>query len=287
MSEDRIHRISSGDGTEIAARVHGHGPPLVFVHGGLGDDHVGWATVVPWLTGQFTCYTMSTRGRGLSEHSTDFSPERVVQDVVAVVESLGEPAGLVGHINADWPAASGRCGPGRGVSDHDPVSLRLRLSPGRAPARAARPLGQPAVAMAPEGLGPLRGEVHRLRRCEPDRCAPGDESLVVHAHRRRRVGVGLGLARGRDREQPLWAAVRQDVWRTASGEQGRGGSLTPVVVAWTGREPERTQQTRPPARSGACATRRRVTSRHRDLLTRQGTGARHRATGRQVGPGAG
>ena len=97
MHEDRIHRTSSDDGTEIAARVHGHGPPLVFVHGGLGDDHLGWPTVVPWLADQFTCYTMSTRGRGLSGHSTDFSPGRVVQDVVAVVESLGEPVGLVGH----------------------------------------------------------------------------------------------------------------------------------------------------------------------------------------------
>lgn len=97
MTEDRIHRTRSDDGTEIAARVHGDGPPLVFVHGGLGDDHLGWSSVVPWLTDQFTCYTMSTRGRGLSGHSTDFSPDRIVQDIIAVVESLGEPAGLVGH----------------------------------------------------------------------------------------------------------------------------------------------------------------------------------------------
>ncbi len=37
MNESRTHRAISDDGTEIARRVQGQGPPLVLVHRGLGD----------------------------------------------------------------------------------------------------------------------------------------------------------------------------------------------------------------------------------------------------------
>jgi pimeloyl-ACP methyl ester carboxylesterase len=98
MNEHRIHRVVSSDGTEIAGRVHGQGPPLVLVHGGLGDD-TGWSELLPYLTEHFVCYSMTTRGRGLSAApaDTDYSLERLVQDVAAFAASVGEPVGLVGH----------------------------------------------------------------------------------------------------------------------------------------------------------------------------------------------
>jgi pimeloyl-ACP methyl ester carboxylesterase len=98
LNDDRTHRAVSDDGTEIAGRVYGHGPPLVLVHGGLGDD-LSWGPLVPYLTDYFSCYTMSTRGRGLSVEPSepDYSLERLVQDVVSFVESVGEPVGLVGY----------------------------------------------------------------------------------------------------------------------------------------------------------------------------------------------
>lgn len=37
MGEDRIHQVASDDGTEIAARVHARGPPLILVHDALSD----------------------------------------------------------------------------------------------------------------------------------------------------------------------------------------------------------------------------------------------------------
>lgn len=92
----RIHRAVSDDGTEIAGRVHGEGPPLVLVPGAMGDGEFVWDPLLPSLTDRFTCYTMSVRSRGLSGHDTDLSTERRIQDVVAFVESVGEPVGLLG-----------------------------------------------------------------------------------------------------------------------------------------------------------------------------------------------
>ena len=94
--ETRIHRAVSDDGTEIAGRVHGDGPSLVLVPGAMGDGEFVWDPLLPSLTDRFTCYTMSVRSRGLSGHSTDLSTERRIADVVAFVESIGEPAGLLG-----------------------------------------------------------------------------------------------------------------------------------------------------------------------------------------------
>ncbi|MDG5760906.1 alpha/beta hydrolase [Natronococcus sp. A-GB1] len=93
---EKIHRAVSDDGTEIAGRVHGEGPPLVLVPGAMSDGETVWEPLLPFLTDRFTCYAMSTRNRGLSGQSTDHSPERLVQDVTAFAESIGEPVGLMG-----------------------------------------------------------------------------------------------------------------------------------------------------------------------------------------------
>jgi pimeloyl-ACP methyl ester carboxylesterase len=97
MVEDRIHRAVADDGTAIAGRVHGQGPPLVLVHGGIGDGETSWRFLLPLLTARFTCFTPSLRGRGLSAEHPDQSTERLEQDVVTFVESIGEPVALFGH----------------------------------------------------------------------------------------------------------------------------------------------------------------------------------------------
>ncbi len=93
---ERVHRARSHDGTEIAGRVYGEGPPLVFVHGAVADGEVEWGALVPYLSDRYRCYLMSTRGRDLSDANSDLSTERLVQDVVGFVESIAEPVGLVG-----------------------------------------------------------------------------------------------------------------------------------------------------------------------------------------------
>lgn len=97
MEEQRVHRTLSADGTEIAGRVHGRGPALVFVHGIIGDGGLDWGPSVELLTDRFTCYLMSTRGRDLSSDSPDHARHLLVQDVVAFTDSIGEPVGLIGY----------------------------------------------------------------------------------------------------------------------------------------------------------------------------------------------
>jgi pimeloyl-ACP methyl ester carboxylesterase len=96
MDTDRIHRAVSNDGTEIVGRVHGQGPPLVLVHGGLEDGDLDWTPMLPFLAEDFTCYLMSTRGRGLSGVSADLAPGRLLEDVVSFVNSIGEPVMVFG-----------------------------------------------------------------------------------------------------------------------------------------------------------------------------------------------
>jgi pimeloyl-ACP methyl ester carboxylesterase len=95
MPTDRIHRASSTDGTEIAARVHGDGPPIVLLPGGPGDGEISWQTLLPHLAEHFTCYPVSTRNRGLSGKSGDCSFELLEADLRSFVDSIGEPVGLV------------------------------------------------------------------------------------------------------------------------------------------------------------------------------------------------
>ncbi len=96
MNDARTHRAVSTDGTEIAGRVLGNGPALVLVHGGIGDGESAWDAMLPHLADKFTCYVPSTRGRGLSADAPDHAPPRLEDDVVAFVESIGEPVCLVG-----------------------------------------------------------------------------------------------------------------------------------------------------------------------------------------------
>jgi len=96
MSNQRTHYVTTTDGVTIGATVHGQGPPLVFLQGAIGDGDLDWQALLPYLTGRFTCHLPSMRGRGLSDDHPDLSFGRLVDDVLAYVDSIGEPTGLVG-----------------------------------------------------------------------------------------------------------------------------------------------------------------------------------------------
>jgi pimeloyl-ACP methyl ester carboxylesterase len=96
MSNQRTHYVNATDGVTIAGTVHGQGPPLVFVHGMVADGDTDWRALLPHLTGRFTCYLPSCRGRGLTGDHPDLSPGRMVDDILAYVDSIEAPTGLVG-----------------------------------------------------------------------------------------------------------------------------------------------------------------------------------------------
>jgi pimeloyl-ACP methyl ester carboxylesterase len=144
MKQDRIHRAVSVDGTAIAGRVRGQGPPLVLIPAGPGDAETTWRPVLPHLIERFTCYLADTRGRGLSADHPDHSPERLMEDITSFVESVGEPVGVVewgSFVGAGWSLIAATRAPAIfAVATYDP--LLLELAPEEDAARLHDVLGQ-------------------------------------------------------------------------------------------------------------------------------------------------
>ena len=111
MNEERIHRTRSEDGTELVGRVSGQGPPLVLVPAGPGDSETTWRFAIPRLRERFTCHAMNTRGRGLSGGHPEHTPDRLVADITAYVESIGDPVGLISGGNVEWPLVTTNASP--------------------------------------------------------------------------------------------------------------------------------------------------------------------------------
>lgn len=100
--QDSLRRGSSRDGTEITARVSEEGPAVVLLPAGPGDSELSWGRVVSFMSEQCACHMLEARGRWESADHPDHSPDRLVDDVLAHVESLGELIGLVGWGSALW-----------------------------------------------------------------------------------------------------------------------------------------------------------------------------------------
>ncbi len=88
--------VRSKDGTLIAFERRGHGPPLVMIHG-TTVDRTRWGGITSKLAEHFTLHLVDRRGRGDSGDGAIYAVEREFEDVVAVVESLDEPALVFGH----------------------------------------------------------------------------------------------------------------------------------------------------------------------------------------------
>lgn len=76
----------------------GAGRPIVLVHGLMGRGST-WSRQLPWLTRHGTVYTYDApwhRGRE-ADDGEPISTERFVEELGAAVESVGEPAVVIGH----------------------------------------------------------------------------------------------------------------------------------------------------------------------------------------------
>jgi pimeloyl-ACP methyl ester carboxylesterase len=91
-----LEHVRSRDGTRIAYRRSGDGPPLVLVHG-TTSAHWSFRFLVPHLVDRLTVYALDRRGRGESGHRGEYAIEREFEDVAAVVDSINDPTSLFGH----------------------------------------------------------------------------------------------------------------------------------------------------------------------------------------------
>lgn len=92
-----MEHVTSADGTRIAYGRSGSGRPLVLVHG-TGVERFSFRFIEPLLIDRFTLYAVDRRGREGSGDSTDgYAIEQEFADIAVVVDSLAEPADLLGH----------------------------------------------------------------------------------------------------------------------------------------------------------------------------------------------
>lgn len=91
-----MESVRSNDGTLIAYEKSGRGAPLVLVHG-TSADHARWSPVLQPFQDRFTVYAVDRRGRGRSGDTEPYAIEHEFEDIVALVDSIGEPVNLLGH----------------------------------------------------------------------------------------------------------------------------------------------------------------------------------------------
>lgn len=92
--QQRLHR----EGCDLAFRVEGHGPPVVFIQG-VGVHGSGWRPQVRGLARDFECLTFDNRGIGLSDAKPGaLTVEQMARDAMALMDAQRWPsAHLVGH----------------------------------------------------------------------------------------------------------------------------------------------------------------------------------------------
>lgn len=89
---------TSADGTDLAYEIRGEGPPLVYVTGAICHRTFGPVrSGAKVLAGAFRVLSYDRRGRGDSGSSGDWSLDREVDDISAMIDALGGSALLYGH----------------------------------------------------------------------------------------------------------------------------------------------------------------------------------------------
>jgi pimeloyl-ACP methyl ester carboxylesterase len=133
--------VTSADGTELAVRRLGSGPPVVMLHGSGGGLH-SWEEVGRRLAGEYTVWLVARRGyapSGVPDGRKSFADE--VADVHALLAAAGDGVHLVGSSY------------GATVALHAALALPLRsLSLYEPPLFASGPRLEPVLAQYRERL---------------------------------------------------------------------------------------------------------------------------------------
>lgn len=88
--------VNSKDGTRIAYEKSGQGEAVLIIGGALAD-HQNYVPLAINLSSRFEVYNIDRRGRGKSTDTMPYTIEREVEDIQAIINSIGKPVILYGH----------------------------------------------------------------------------------------------------------------------------------------------------------------------------------------------
>jgi pimeloyl-ACP methyl ester carboxylesterase len=89
--------VTSADGTQIALEAVGEGRPVVLI-GGAFNDRTAMTGLAHVLSPYYEAVTYDRRGRGDSgDESRDYSVDREMEDLRAVIDHVGGTVSLFGH----------------------------------------------------------------------------------------------------------------------------------------------------------------------------------------------
>jgi pimeloyl-ACP methyl ester carboxylesterase len=183
VNEKQLHQTTSRDGTEIGYWTTGEGPPLLLIHGGLGD-HRRWDVLRPHLQAHVTVHAMDRRGRGASGDGLEYAIEREHEDVAAVVDAIAEASGSL--VDVYCSSYGGLCAFGAATLTSGIRTLALY---------EAWPLVDPSA------VGPPPGLLERLEALLAD----GNREAALEASYRELLQLNEEQLR-EVRAQPSWPA---------------------------------------------------------------------------------
>jgi len=160
------------DGAEIWYRVSGagEGPPLVLLHGS-GANHWWFHDMVPLLEPHHRVVVVDSSGHGESDHREEYTIDGWVEEIAAVVRSLGEPVVLVGHsMGGKFSVLAAARHP------EDVAGMVLLDVPLTPPARIRQHAGYPG---GPQRYVPTFEELLARFRLSPEQPLPPDDVVRV------------------------------------------------------------------------------------------------------------
>lgn len=90
-------QVVSKDGTKIAYEKSGKGPAVILIDGAMGHrGHFGGLPLAAALSGNFTVITYDRRGRGESEDTLPYAVDREIEDIEALIDTVGAHVNLYG-----------------------------------------------------------------------------------------------------------------------------------------------------------------------------------------------
>ncbi|MEO9181534.1 MAG: alpha/beta hydrolase [Acidimicrobiales bacterium] len=169
------YTVSGAGGVELMVLSAGKGPPLLLVHGGVGQIE-GWAPVWDLLESERRVIAMDRRGRGSSGDAGTYRIEDEYEDVFAVASALAEEA--EGPIDVFGHSFGGTCAIGAAARGAPFGRIAVYEPPGKESvtpdfvdrlfvAVAEGTPGRAMVSFLTENIGLSISEVDNLRATPP------------------------------------------------------------------------------------------------------------------------